>query len=108
MNEFESALKEGNLIVAECTRCHQVVWPPSKFCNICHVNTKFRDSSKTGIVIEFSKNNGMYFGLIELEKNLRFLGSIMGDKPPQINQKVQLEECSFNKVPKFVFKIINN
>ena len=108
MNRFESELKNGNFIVTECTNCNQIVWPTSDFCNICHNNTHWRNANNTGKIIEFSKKNDEYFGLIEIEKNLRIMGKILTEKTPKINETVELKECSFEEIPKFIFKIISN
>mgnify|MGYP001208581320 CR=1 FL=1 len=108
MNKFESELKNGNFVVSECITCKQIVWPTSDFCNICYNTTKWRNANNIGKIIEFSKKNNSFFGLIEVEQNLRVMGKIVTDKIPEINQKVILKECSFNKTPKFIFKTITN
>ena len=108
MNKFETELKNGNFIVSECIDCKQIIWPTSDFCNICHNTTKWRNTNNLGIIIEFSKKNDEFFGLIEVEQNLRVMGKISTDKIPEINQKVKLKECSFNKTPKFIFEVIPN
>ena len=108
MNKFQNELKGGNFVISECTSCNQVVWPPSNFCNICHNNTIWRNANNIGKIIEFSKKNNDYFGLIEIEQNLKVMGKIIGSETPRIEQKVELKNCSYNKTPKFIFEIISN
>ncbi len=108
MNRFENELNNGDFIVSECINCKQIVWPPSDFCNICHNITKWRNTDNIGIIIEFSKKNDEFFGLIEIEQNLRIMGKIITKKIPKINQKVVLKKCSFNKIPKFIFETFTN
>ena len=97
MNKFENELKSGNFIVTECLDCKQIVWPASNFCNICHNHTQWRNANNTGKIIEFSKKNDDYFGLIEIEKNLRVMGKILAEKTPKINQTVELKNVHLNK-----------
>ena len=108
MNRFENELKNGNFTVTECIDCKQIVWPTSDFCNICHNHTHWRNANDTGKIIEFSKKNDEYFGLIEIEKNFRIMGKILTEKTPKINEIVELKECSFEQIPRFIFKIISN
>jgi uncharacterized OB-fold protein len=107
MNRFENELKSGNFIVSECLNCKQIVWPSSDFCNVCYNITKWRNTDNIGVIIEFSKKNNDFFGLIEVEQNLRVMGKIISNKIPEINQKVKLKECSFNKTPKFIFEVVS-
>ncbi len=108
MNRFENELFNGKFVVSECLNCNQVVWPVSDFCNICYNRTKWRDANNSGIIIEFSKKNDDFFGLIEVESNLRVMGKIDGNETPEVNQKVKLKECSFKETPKFIFEIVSN
>jgi uncharacterized OB-fold protein len=108
MNKFENELKSGNFIVTECLDCKQIVWPASDFCSICHSSTKWRNTNNIGKIIEFSKKNDKYFGLIEIEKNLRVMGEIISEKTLETNQKVKLKESSFEKTSKFIFEVISN
>ena len=59
-------------------------------------------------VKEFSKKNEEYFGLVEIEENLRIMGKILGNDTPVIEQVVHVENCSFVKTPEFTFKLISN
>jgi len=108
MNKFQQELKNGNFVVSECINCKQVVWPTSNYCNLCHNKTTWRNAKKTGKVIEFSKKNDEYFGLVEIEENLRIMGKILGNEVPIIEQVVHIENCSFAKTPEFTFKLISN
>ena len=108
MNKFQYELKNGNFVISDCVNCKQIVWPASDFCNLCHNNTKWRNAKNTGKVIEFSKKDGEYFGLVEIEQNLRVMGKILGNKTPMIEQEVKLENCSFKKTPEFIFELVSN
>ena len=108
MNRFEKELSHGNFVVSECVRCNEVVWPSSNFCNICHNMTEWRSIDNIGTIIEFSKRNDEFFGLIEIEQNLRIMGKIISKKTPEINQKVALTKCTFDQTPKFIFEVFVN
>jgi len=105
MTQFEEKLKNGIFVISFCQSCKKPIWPPSNNCDICHNVSTWETASKIGKVIEFSKKDANYFALIETNNQIRILGSIVGNVEPKIGQNVELEKCSFNDSPKFVFKL---
>lgn len=89
---FDSELEKGNFIVAECTHCKKIVWPPSEFCNKCFREVSWRKGSHEGKIIEFSKQNDSYFCLIEIEKSIRIIGKLPKGIPIT-GQHVKIEKC---------------
>lgn len=97
MNFFESELKKGNFMIPECLRCNDVIWPPSNYCNHCFGKTNWRKSNGVGTILEFSKNNDVFFCLVEFEKKIRILGTLkIHSQPPEINKKVKIKSCKMN------------
>jgi uncharacterized protein len=95
MNKFEAELKQGRFIISECPKCKKIIWPPSNYCNKCFEDVNWRNLVSVGKLIEFSKKNNTYFGLVEFEKKIRFIGTIkMGKKLPVIGQKIKIESCT--------------
>ena len=81
------------------------LWTPSDNCDLCHNTSSWKTASKIGEIIEFSKKDANYFALIEISDGIKILGSIVGKIQPEIGQSVELEKCSFNDGPKFIFKL---
>ena len=50
---------------------------PKEICHICHGKTDWRKSTNLGKIIEFSKRESTYFGLIEIDDGIRILGNII-------------------------------
>ena len=44
--------------------------------------------------------------LIETYNDIRVLGCVKSLNEPKLGQSVELEECSFDKKPKFLFKLV--
>ncbi len=97
MTKFETELKKGNFIIGECPNCEIVIWPPSEFCSKCFDNVKWRNSVNSGELIEFSKKEDSYFGIVEFEKKIRIMGSLKSRTEPKIGQKTKLEKCSLEE-----------
>ena len=89
---FESELKKGNLIISECLKCKKITWPPSNFCNVCLKENSWRKCSTLGTIIEFSKQNDVYFCIVELENSLRAMAKIISGIP-EIGKKIKVVEC---------------
>jgi hypothetical protein len=89
---FESELKKGNFVIAECKYCQKIVWPPSEFCNQCFGEVLWRKGSSEGKIIEFSKQNKDYFCLVEIENAIKIIGRISSGIP-NIGQLVKIEKC---------------
>lgn len=92
---FNSELKKENLIISECTNCKKIIWPPSEFCSYCLKKTVWRKCSNKGKIIEFSKLNGIYFGIIEFENNFRIMGTIVNGCP-DANKMTEITECGIS------------
>ena len=92
---FDSELKKGNFIVAECIYCEKIVWPPSEFCNKCFREVSWRKGAHDGKVIEFSRQNDIYFCLVEIENSIRIMGRL-SKGIPTVGQKVKIEKCGMN------------
>lgn len=88
---FESKLNEGIFCIPECTECKKIVWPPSEFCNHCFGKVVLKEGSFTGKIIEFSRQNEMYFCLVEFENTVRIMAKI--SKIPEIGQSVKISKC---------------
>jgi len=89
---FEDELKKGNFQVAECINCKKIVWPPSDFCNQCFSEIRWRKCSNEGKIIEFSKQNNIYFCLAEFENSIKIIGKISSGVPDKA-QQVRIERC---------------
>jgi uncharacterized OB-fold protein len=103
---FESELKNGNFIVAECIHCQKIVWPPSEFCNQCFSEVFWRKALHEGKIVEFSKQNNDYFCLVEIENTIKIMGKISSGVP-NVGQHVKIERCGIkNENYYFVFGMI--
>ena len=106
MTKFDEALSEGRLVISFCKKCQKFVWPPSSQCNVCYNMTSWEESSKIGKIVELSKKEDCYFGLIETNDKIRMLGSLESNITPNVGQSVELYKCSYDQKPKFIFKLI--
>ena len=106
MTKFDDELSHGRFILSFCSDCQKFVWPPASYCNICHNATLWKNTSKHGKILEFSKKEHDYFCLIETDDDIRVLGCVKSLNEPKLGQSVELEECSFDKKPKFLFKLV--
>jgi uncharacterized protein len=89
---FESELKKGNLFISECKECKKIVWPISEFCNTCFKEVVWRKASLEGKIIEFSKQNDMYFGIVEIENTVKVMGKIIS-VTPSVGENVKIDRC---------------
>ena len=103
MNRFEQELKNGNFICSECSRCNKLVWPPSDYCNTCFSSVTWRQISKKGTLLEFSYKKGECFGMVELEGQIRVVGTIHSPKP-KIGEELILTKCDYDNGAKFTFE----
>ena len=76
MTKFDDGLTNGHFVISYCDRCHRFVWPPSTYCDICHKITSWKEGSKHGQIIEYSKEENDYFCLIQTKDDIRILGRI--------------------------------
>ena len=106
MIPFKDELKNGKFICSECPKCNKLVWPPSEFCSICFGNVIWRQVSKTGKLVEFSKKNNVVFCIGEFENVIRIMGELeIGSKKPVIGQEIDLVKCDYDDKEKFFFQL---
>ena len=104
---FEKQLERGIFQICYCKNCNNTIWPPKEICHICHNETDWKKSTNLGKIIEFSKKESMYFGLIEIDEGIRVLGDISTKSTPKIGQSVRMN-VSFNSKPNYSFIVENN
>ena len=97
MSVFETELKNGNFVIPECPACNEVIWPPSDYCSLCFGELRWRKLNRVGKILEFSRKDDTFFGLVEFEKKIRIIGTIITEqKRPDIGKMVKLDSCSRN------------
>ncbi len=82
-------------------------WPIQKICNKCGENTSWCESSYNATIIEFSKKDSEFFGLVEINDNIRVLGKIITAEIPHIGQLVKMK-VSFEDRPVYTFIVEKN
>ena len=107
MTFFEDQLEQGIFQICYCKNCNNTIWPSKEICHICHSKTDWKKSRNIGKIIEFSKKDSTYFGLIEIDDDIRVLGDITSMLMPEIGQAVKMS-VSFNSKPHYSFIIENN
>ena len=60
-----------------------------------------------GKIVEFSKKDSSYFGMVELKEKIRIMGEIFSNNEPKIGQNVKMK-VFFDKRPKYRFTVENN
>ncbi len=88
---FEFELTKGKFCIPECNECKKIVWPPSDTCNHCFGNVHLREGDFEGKIIEFSRQNDQYFGIVEFENTIRIMANIL--EMPEIGRKVKISNC---------------
>ena len=101
MTFFEQQLEQGIFQICYCKNCNNTIWPPKEICHICHNKANF------GKIVEFSKKESTYFGLIEIDDGIRVLGNISSVSVPKVGQLVRMN-VSFNSKPNYSFIVENN
>lgn len=104
MNRFEQELKNNNFICSECPKCEKLVWPPSDYCNRCFGDVVWRQVSRDATLLEYSHKDGEYFCIVELEGQIRIIGTIKNVSKLKIGENLVLEKCDYDGNEKFVFK----
>tara|TARA_B100000029_G_scaffold253151_1_gene250119 strand:- start:28 stop:351 length:324 start_codon:yes stop_codon:yes gene_type:complete len=104
---FDEQLKKGSFHICFCKNCKENLWPVREICNICNEKTHWRESMNVGKIIEFSKKDSFYFGIIELDEKIRIMGKIMSKNEPEIGQIVTMN-AFFDKRPHYLFTVENN
>ena len=88
---FDSELARGIFLMPRCDSCKKTVWPPSEFCSGCFGPTTLKKWDHDGRVKEFSRKDGQYFCVVELEKTVRIMAKI--STMPEIDQSVKITGC---------------
>jgi len=104
---FEEQLKKGKFYICKCKNCNIVFWPIQKVCNKCSENTSWVESSCKGTIIEFSKKESEFFGIVKIDENIRLLGKIISSELPHIGQSV-IMKVSFQNRPVYSFIVEKN
>ena len=107
MTFFEDQLEEGVFQICYCKNCNNTLWPPKETCHICHNKANWKKSTNFGKIVEFSKKESTYFGLIEIDDGIRVLGNISSTSTPKIGQLVRMD-VSFKSKPNYSFIVENN
>jgi len=106
MNQFKNELMNNKFICSECPKCNKLVWPPSNFCNDCFGNVIWRQVSRNGKLVEFSKKDNVIFCIAEFENMIRVMGELeIGIKKPQIGQDLELIKCNYDGKENFFFQL---
>jgi len=104
---FEQQLEQGIFQICYCKNCNNTIWPPKEICHICHNKANWKKSTNFGKIVEFSKKESTYFGLIEIDDGIRVLGNISSVSTPKVGQLVRMN-VSFNSKPNYSFIVENN
>ena len=107
MSFFEEQLKEGRFHICKCKNCNIIFWPIQNVCNKCGKNTSWVESSCKGKIIEFSKKESEFFGLVKIDENIRLLGKIISSELPHIGQSV-IMKVNFQNRPVYSFIVEKN
>ena len=107
MTFFEDQLKKGIFQICYCSNCNNIIWPPKEICHLCNNDSEWKKSENRGKIIEFSKKDSVYFGLVQIDENIRVLGDISSESIPKIGQAV-IMSVSFDTRPKYSFIVENN
>ena len=90
MTFFEEQLEQGIFQICYCKNCNNTIWPPKEICHICNNKVNWKKSTNFGKILEFSKKESIYFGLIEIENGIRVLGEISSTLTPKVGQSVRM------------------
>lgn len=107
MSFFEEQLKKGRFYISKCKNCNIIFWPIQKVCNKCGENSSWVESSYKGTIIEFSKKESEFFGLVKIDEDIRLLGKIISSELPSIGQSVMME-VGFQNRPVYSFIVKKN
>ena len=101
---FDSELRKGNFPLSECNHCKIIVWPPSEFCNQCLKENSWRECSRVGKIIEFSKKENIYFCVAKIENSIKIMGEIISGVP-KIGGQIKIVDCGIAN-NNYFFKMI--
>ena len=107
MTFFEEQLKQGIFQISYCEKCDEKIWPPNEICHVCFNKSEWKKSQNLGKIIEFSKKDSTYFGLVEIDHGIRIMGEISSTSIPKTGQSVTMN-VSFDYKPNYSFIVENN
>ena len=107
MTFFEEQLKKGIFQISYCEKCNDKIWPPKEICHMCFNKCEWKKSANIGKIIEFSKKDSIYFGLVEIDHGIRIMGKISSSSTPETGQIV-IMNASFDSKPHYSFIVENN
>ena len=100
-------MKQGIFQISYCERCNDKIWPTKEICHVCFKKCKWKKSANIGKIIEFSKKDSTYFGLVEIDYGIRIMGKISSSSTPETGQIVTMN-ASFDSKPHYSFIVENN
>jgi len=74
---------------------------------LCFNKCEWKKSANIGKIIEFSKKDSTYFGLVEIDHGIRIMGKISSSSTPEIGQIVTMN-VSFDYKPNYSFIVKNS
>jgi len=74
---------------------------------VCFNKSKWKKSKNIGKIIEFSKKDSAYFGLVEIDQGIRIMGDISSSSTPKTGQIVTMN-VSFDSKPHYSFTVEKN
>ncbi len=93
----------NDFVASECKQCLCIVWPPSDYCSNCFSKTNSKLISKTGKLLEFSKDGNSFFGIVEFDEQIRVTGIINTEQTNlEIGQSIKL--IKFDKKNSYRFE----
>ena len=101
---FKEASNKGNFLISECPYCKKIVWPPSEFCNQCLNENSWRECSRIGTIVEFSKKGKTYFCVAKFENSIQLIGKVISGTPKK-NGDVEIVEFGITN-NNYFFKMI--
>ena len=107
MTFFDEQLKKGSFQICYCNHCEYNIWPPEDTCHQCNQKTEWKVSMNVGKIIEFSRKDSSYFGMIGLKEKIRIMGEIFSNNEPKIGQNVTMK-VFFDRRPHYSFTVENN
>lgn len=93
------------LIISKCIKCQKTAWPLQKYCSDCFGKTESIQASKTGVIIEFSKKDNVFFCITEFD-GIRLVCTLQSDVPPRAGQTVTFVDHQITD-GKNIFRIVS-
>lgn len=87
--------EDDTFMVPQCDSCKIIVWPPSNFCSNCLGDITWKKAPRIGRILEFSKQDKVYFCLVEMKDSFCIIGKVtLGI--PKVGQSIKLEKYRQN------------